>query len=133
MGIILPSSLDNTSAQVLGFDADAYINDKPSTLYQRLNIPQSFCTGDYFTSDRATKSNVKKGNFWSFAASILTLAGVLSLICMGLKGKIKIPDKIAKPVLNAASNVTNFAKNTTSKIKEKFLSCFGNIVDKFKK
>ena len=45
---VLPSSLDMTSAKVLGFDAQAYIDDTPSTLHRRLNIPGSFNAGDYY-------------------------------------------------------------------------------------
>lgn len=123
----LPSALDMTSAQVLGFDASAYIAGKPSTLHQRLNIPNSYTGGDYFTSDRAVPSKGKKNPLPAIVASALSLVGLGILTRAALKGKIKfnIPNKlskfgtkIVKICENGFNTVSDFATKLLKKVKK---------------
>lgn len=93
---VLPTNLDRTSTQVLGFDAAAYINDTKSTLHQRLNIPGSFNSADYLAGSLAKPQQRKKSNAAAVAAGIIGTFGLGMLAFFGIKkGKIKLPEKLA--------------------------------------
>lgn len=121
----LPTSLDMASARVLGFDATAYIYDQPSTLHQRLNIP-NYVTNDYFTSDRATPGKKSYKDFAAAIAGVLTIAGGTILSFIALKGKIKIPKKLNNILPNKKLNIKNGTKNIFNRV-------YNNIVNAGKK
>ncbi len=134
---VLPSSLDMTSANVLGFDAQAYINDTPSTLHKRLNIPGSFAAGDYFASSTAVAPKRKKSSkLAAIFAGIVSTAGLGALAFGLIKGKIK-PSKFASSV---KSTVPNFFKNLKDNISQFSIKStvkpvkifFGNIANRIK-
>ena len=86
--VVLPTALDRTSAQVLGFDATAYITDTPSTLHQRLNIPNTLPQGDFFGNNLASVPK-KKDHTNTILGSLTIIGGALTLGILAKKGKLK--------------------------------------------
>lgn len=117
---VLPTNLDRASAQVLGFDASAYITDTKSTLNQRLGIPATFNSGDYLAGSLAKPKSNKKSDIPAFLSGILAAGGVGLLAFLGLKGKIKLPKKIASKLPKMSGTKVKNALNTTRKF-------FGNL------
>ena len=138
---VLPSSLDMTSAKVLGFDAQAYIDDTPSTLHRRLNIPGSFNAGDYYVSNIAAAPKKKTASKFCALAAVLTSAtGIGALIFAAIKGKIK-PGKILNNTKKSIPDIFNSFRNkaaknintdTMNKAAGGIKKFFGNIADKIK-
>lgn len=117
---VLPTSLDMTSAQVLGFDATAYITDTPSTLHQRLNIPATFNASDCFVSGKASAPKVKKNPLPTVAALLASVAGFTFLGYLAFKGKIKLPQNVA----NVANIATQKASGALSSLGNTFKNAF---------
>ncbi len=117
---VLPTNLDRASAQVLGFDASAYITDTKSTLNQRLGIPATFNSGDYLAGSLAKPQSNKKSDVPAFLSGILAAGGVGLLTFLGLKGKIKLPKKIASKLPKMSDTKVKNVLNTTRKF-------FGNL------
>ena len=88
---VLPTSLDMVSANVLGFDAQAYIYDSPSTLSSRLNIPNNYNSGDCF-SKKETRNNSSgvKLDLGTVLASSLSAIGFGVLLATLCRKKIKM-------------------------------------------
>lgn len=117
---VLPTNLDRTSAQVLGFDADAYVNSVPSTLHQRLNIPQNFNSGDYLAGNLAKPQEKKKNKIPSAIAAIAVTVGGAVLGYLGLKKKMPKLETIKKSIKPFFENICISAANFAEKIKGKF-------------
>lgn len=129
MPTVLPSALDRASAQVLGFDATAYITDTKSTLHERLGIPATFNSGDYLAGNLAKPSKPKKkNNIPELLATVTTAAGLGLLAFLGIKRKIKLPkgltDKLPK---------FDKAKDVKTKITETISNGFKKIFKKTSK
>lgn len=134
MQTVLPSSLDMASAQVLGFDATAYINNEPSTLHERLNIPNTINQSDYFMSNKAQAPKKKKSDALPvFLASALTLAGGAVLGTKVLKGKIKLPDNIKIKLLDTGIKALNFGESVLKRVKNSLGNLCNFITKHFKK
>ena len=137
---VLPTNLDRASAQVLGFDAAAYITDTKSTLNQRLGIPATFNSGDYLAGSLAKPQSNKKSDVPAFISGVLAAGGLGLLTFLGIKGKIKLPKKIASrlpkisgtKVKNALSSAKDFFGNIFKGIKSKFNIDFSQIPKKIK-
>lgn len=125
---VLPTNMDRTSAQVLGFDAQAYLSDTKSTMHQRLNIPGTFNSSDYFMGSAPKSKKMKKENsaLQAFGAVALA-AGVAITGYFGIKkGKLKLPDlkgKFKFPKMDKIKGVfapaTDALKGLFDKIKGK--------------
>ena len=122
MSNILPTSLDMASAKILGFDAQAYIDDTKSNLAQKLNIPQNFSTQDSFVlNNTGSKSKKRTGfDFGAFTASFFTTAGFLTLATIFLKGSSRAKafvDGFKKSFTSAGTSLKKFFGNLLSNAK----------------
>ena len=124
MNSSLPTSLDMTSAYVLGFDATSYINDESSTLCKRLNFPSCGVGQDYFTTELASVSKKKKFNFASLISSLATVTGIGILGFLGYKNRSKFPkiniklnDNLLKNINNIKTATTGFLENVVKRLK----------------
>lgn len=120
---VLPTSLDMVSANVLGFDAQAYINDTPSTLSNRLNIPNNnYLPNDQFSKEKtAHKRNKKNFDFGAALAGGLSAFGLSALFFTIFKKKANFSNLSGastvniKTSLSSISNtISNICKNTLS-------------------
>ena len=83
---ILPTSTDRVSAQVLGFDANAFIFDKPSNLMNTLNINGTQTSNDTFVRNQKARAvNKTKSFFATIGAIALSTVGFFHLF-RGKKG-----------------------------------------------
>ncbi len=142
---VLPTNLDRASAQVLGFDAAAYITDTRSTLHERLNIPQTFNSYDYLAGNLAKPQEKKKNNFAALISGVLAAGGLTVLTYAGLKGKVKLPEKIqtllkkipTERISKAFSDVGEFISGKVKSIKSvlniDFSKMKGGFLNLFKK
>lgn len=129
MPTVLPSALDRVSAQVLGFDATAYITDTKSTLHERLGFPATFNSGDYLAGNLAKPSKAKKkNNIPELLAFVGSVAGLGLLAFFGLKKKVKLPKG-----LMAKLPKFNKIKNIKSKVAKTFTDGFKKLFKKTSK
>lgn len=113
---VLPTSLDMVSARVLGFDAQAYIDDTPSTLCTRLNICGSSMPADSFASKNQLKKSKRLRGLSTFLTLAISGVGFASLFFALRKGKVSIKksfNSAAKGLSNIPSNLKKSFKNAS--------------------
>lgn len=81
--IVLPSALDRVSANVLYFDAQAYLNDEPSKLHERINIPNSPINDTFVTTNKKNKKITFTPK--SLVDTVLKIGAGIGLAYLGVK------------------------------------------------
>lgn len=122
MGIVLPNNTDRVSANVLGFDANAYLYGTPSTLSQKFNYNMPNAQNDCFTSSQNSKTKVKD----KAIGAILGGAALAGLFLLAGKLNLSLPK--FKKIDTSNIDIKKHTKATTGFLQK----AFGGIKDAFK-
>ncbi len=122
---VLPTVLDRASAEVLGFDATAYLNNTQSTMHQRLGIPQNFNSSDYLAGNLAKANEERKNNVSTFIKLGHGALVATALTVVGIKA-----GKGENIITKATSKISEFFGSGSAGMKEKVAKGASSLLEK---